>query len=190
MTNQSPSVHWTASAEALLPELIDLRWAIHAEPTVGARYVAYHGQGERLAGLPLEYREGPSTTRSVAVLRGPANADAQCCFEATWTPYRSTRTTSFRSGPGSPAQCTPVATTCMWPCSSAPPRRSARVARHPPARCFHVPARRVGLPRRAMHGRRWPTRSSVRRRFRLAHDGQRTHLAVHYLLVQYHAIGV
>ena len=58
-------------AEALLPDLIALRRAIHADPELGLqtpRTIAKVRQA--LAGLPLEYREGPSTSGIVAILRG------------------------------------------------------------------------------------------------------------------------
>jgi hippurate hydrolase len=65
---------FTAAAEAILPDLIDLRRAIHREPELGL-----HNPKTRdkilaaLSGLPMEWREGPSTTGLVGVLKGPAN---------------------------------------------------------------------------------------------------------------------
>ena len=58
-------------AEALLPDMIALRRAIHAEPELGLRTPRTMAKvREALAGLPLDYREGPSTTGVIAVLRG------------------------------------------------------------------------------------------------------------------------
>jgi amidohydrolase len=58
-------------AEALLPDMVALRRAIHAEPEIGLRTPKTMAKArEALAGLPLEFREGPSTTGVIAVLRG------------------------------------------------------------------------------------------------------------------------
>jgi hippurate hydrolase len=58
-------------AEALLPDMIALRRAIHAEPELGLNTPRTMAKvREALAGLPLDYREGPSTTGVIAVLRG------------------------------------------------------------------------------------------------------------------------
>jgi hippurate hydrolase len=68
--NQSVETLQRDSA-SLLPELVALRRAVHAEPELGlhtprtARKIR-----AALAGLPLEFREGPSTSGFVAVLRG------------------------------------------------------------------------------------------------------------------------
>src|SRR5258706_15486962 len=65
---------WTAAGEALLPEAIALRRAIHAEPELGLDLPKTTAKVKAaLAGLPLEIREGPSTSGLVAILRGPAN---------------------------------------------------------------------------------------------------------------------
>ena len=54
---------WTADAEALLPETVALRRAIHTEPEVGLHLPKTTARIKaELAGLPLEFREGPSTT--------------------------------------------------------------------------------------------------------------------------------
>ena len=61
---------WGAAGEAELPGTIDLRRAIHADPEIGldcGRTTAKIKAA--LAGLPLEYREGPSTSGLIAVLR-------------------------------------------------------------------------------------------------------------------------
>jgi hippurate hydrolase len=66
--------HWIEAADALLPDMIDLRRAIHAEPEIGLHNPLTTAKAKAaLAGLPLEYVEGPSTTGFVAILRGPAN---------------------------------------------------------------------------------------------------------------------
>src|SRR6202789_1661146 len=65
---------WAAVGEALLPEAIKLRRAIHAEPELGLDLPKTTAKVRAaLAGLPLEIREGPSTSGLVAILRGPAN---------------------------------------------------------------------------------------------------------------------
>ncbi|MEJ0066832.1 MAG: M20 family metallopeptidase [Caulobacteraceae bacterium] len=65
---------WAAVGEALLPEAVRLRRAIHAEPELGLDLPKTTAKVKAaLAGLPLELREGPSTSGVVAILRGPAN---------------------------------------------------------------------------------------------------------------------
>lgn len=64
-------IDWSQVGEAQLPEVITLRRAIHADPEVGLRTPRTIDKVKAaLAGLPLEYREGPSTTGLIAVLRG------------------------------------------------------------------------------------------------------------------------
>jgi amidohydrolase len=63
-----------SEAVARLPEMIALRRAIHADPELGLSLPKTSAKVKQaLAGLPLEYREGPSTTGMVAVLRGSGN---------------------------------------------------------------------------------------------------------------------
>jgi hippurate hydrolase len=65
---------WTAAGEAGLAEAIALRRAIHAEPELGLDLPRTTAKVKAaLAGLPLEIREGPSTSGVMAILRGPAN---------------------------------------------------------------------------------------------------------------------
>lgn len=65
---------WRDDAENLLPDLIELRRAIHREPELGLQNPKTLAKIKAaLTGLPLEYREGPSTTGLLAVLRGPSN---------------------------------------------------------------------------------------------------------------------
>jgi len=65
---------WTAAGEALLADAVALRRAIHAEPELGLDLPKTTAKVKAaLAGLPLEIREGPSTSGLVAILRGPAN---------------------------------------------------------------------------------------------------------------------
>ena len=62
---------WTAVGEAELPEVIALRRAIHADPEIGLHCPRTAEKIKAaLAGLPLEIREGTSTTGFVAILRG------------------------------------------------------------------------------------------------------------------------
>ena len=68
------STDWRDDAEHILPDLVDLRRAIHAEPELGLQNPKTLAKIKyALAGLPLEFREGPSTTGLIATLKGPAN---------------------------------------------------------------------------------------------------------------------
>ena len=68
------SYDWPTQAAAELPGMIALRRAIHAEPELGLMNPKTRDKVKAaLAGLPLELREGPSTTGIIAILRGPAN---------------------------------------------------------------------------------------------------------------------
>jgi hippurate hydrolase len=65
---------WASAGEHGLHEAIVLRRAIHAEPELGLDLPKTTAKVKAaLAGLPLEIREGPSTSGLVAILRGPAN---------------------------------------------------------------------------------------------------------------------
>jgi amidohydrolase len=65
---------WKQQGETLLEELVALRRAIHAEPELGLHTPKTTAKAKQaLAGLPLEIREGSSTSGFVAVLHGPAN---------------------------------------------------------------------------------------------------------------------
>ncbi len=62
---------WSSAAEAELDGVISLRRAIHADPEIGLHCRRTTEKIKAaLAGLPLEYREGPSTSGLVAILRG------------------------------------------------------------------------------------------------------------------------
>ena len=62
---------WTAMSEAELDGVVSLRRAIHADPEIGLDCVRTTAKIKAaLAGLPLELREGPSTSGLVAILRG------------------------------------------------------------------------------------------------------------------------
>ena len=65
---------WTRAGEAGLDEAVALRRAIHAEPELGLDLPKTTAKVKAaLAGLPLEIREGSSTSGVMAILRGPAN---------------------------------------------------------------------------------------------------------------------
>lgn len=65
---------WTSAGEALLPDAIALRRAIHEEPELGLHLPKTTEKVlKALEGLPLEIRQGPSTTGVLAILRGSAN---------------------------------------------------------------------------------------------------------------------
>ncbi|MEO7247968.1 MAG: M20/M25/M40 family metallo-hydrolase, partial [Novosphingobium sp.] len=60
-------------ARGLAGEIVALRRAIHAEPELGLHTPRTRDKVRAaLADLPLEWREGPSTTGLVAVLKGGA----------------------------------------------------------------------------------------------------------------------
>jgi amidohydrolase len=90
---------WVAVGERLLPDAIQLRRAIHAEPEVGLDTPKTTARVKAaLAGLPLEIREGPSTSGVMAILRGPDNGrtvllrgdmDALPLTEDTGLPFAS-----------------------------------------------------------------------------------------------------
>ncbi len=66
--------NWTIDAEAILPDLVALRRAIHVEPELGLQNPKTLAKiKDALAGLPLELREGPSTSGLIAILRGSDN---------------------------------------------------------------------------------------------------------------------
>ena len=62
---------WTSAGEAELERVIELRRTIHADPEIGLDCRRTTDKiKQALAGLPLELREGPSTSGLVAILRG------------------------------------------------------------------------------------------------------------------------
>src|SRR3954469_509284 len=62
---------WSAAGAAELEGVVALRRAIHAAPELGLDCGRTSAKiREALAGLPLELREGPSTSGIVAILRG------------------------------------------------------------------------------------------------------------------------
>ena len=64
---------WGTLAEVELADVIELRRAIHADPEVGLHCPRTTDKLKAaLVGLPLEIRQGPSTTGFVAILRGGA----------------------------------------------------------------------------------------------------------------------
>lgn len=91
---------WLRIATALQPDTVALRRAIHREPEIGLSNPLTTAKVKAaLAGLPLELREGPSTTGVVAVLRGAkpgrtvllrGDMDALPMPEDVDLPFRST----------------------------------------------------------------------------------------------------
>lgn len=89
-----------ASAGKLVPDLVELRRRIHAEPELGLHLPAtQRAVIEALSGLDLEITEGRSLSSVTAVLRGGqpgptvllrADMDALPITEAADVPYRST----------------------------------------------------------------------------------------------------
>lgn len=100
MLNTETITDWTAAGEAELDDVVTLRRAIHADPEIGldCRRTTEKLKAA-LAGLPLEIREGPSTSGFVAVLRGGGDngravllrgdMDALPMPEETGLPYAS-----------------------------------------------------------------------------------------------------
>ena len=67
-------IDWKHDAAAILPDLVSLRRAIHAEPEIGLHNPLTTAKIKAaLAGLPLSFAEGPSTTGLVATLKGSGN---------------------------------------------------------------------------------------------------------------------
>ena len=100
--NNSTGTHlWNDAGQSLLPEMIALRRAIHEEPELGLNTPATaQRSNRRLPSLPLEIKEGPSTTGFIAKLQGPANGrtvllradmDALPMREDTGLPFASRR---------------------------------------------------------------------------------------------------
>ncbi|MBB4934771.1 hippurate hydrolase [Lipingzhangella halophila] len=99
-TTAAPAERFTAGGTALLPELVALRRAIHAEPEVGLRLPETQRKVlAALAPLDLELHTGTALSSVVAVLRGArpgptvllrADMDALPLQEATSVPFRST----------------------------------------------------------------------------------------------------
>jgi len=90
---------WLEAAQALQSDTVALRRAIHAEPELGLQTPKTMAKvREALAGLPLEWKTGGSTTGAVAVLRGArpgrtvllrGDMDALPMPEDTGLPFRS-----------------------------------------------------------------------------------------------------
>lgn len=73
MPSPAPDSALLTAAEDLAGDLIALRRAIHAEPELGLHTPKTMAKVRAaLAGLPLDWREGPSTTGMVATLTGGA----------------------------------------------------------------------------------------------------------------------
>lgn len=88
-----------AEAESILPEIVELRRSIHREPELGLQTpMTIAKVRAALEGLPLDYRQGPSTTGVVAVLKGASDertvllrgdTDALPMSENTGLPFAS-----------------------------------------------------------------------------------------------------
>lgn len=89
-----------ADARAIADRIVTLRRAIHAEPELGLDTPKTRDKVRaELADLPLEWREGPSTTGTVAILKGTrpgrsvllrGDMDALPMREETGLPFAST----------------------------------------------------------------------------------------------------
>ena len=101
-------IDWTHPAQAALPGMTALRRAIHAEPELGLHNPRTAEKiMAALAGLPLEFRTGPSTTGIIATLKGPANGR---------TVLLRGDTDALPMPAPFLAPCTPVGTIPMSPC--------------------------------------------------------------------------
>ena len=96
-----PMTDLLAEAAALSPEITALRRAVHAEPELGLHTPRTRDKiRAALADLPIEWREGPSTTGLVGLLRGGrpggrrvllrGDTDALPMPEETGLPFAST----------------------------------------------------------------------------------------------------
>ena len=91
---------WIQAAQSVQTETIALRRAIHAEPELGIHTPKTMSKVRAaLAGLPLEWKTGSSTTGAIAVLRGArpgrtvllrGDMDALPMPEDTDLPFKST----------------------------------------------------------------------------------------------------
>jgi hippurate hydrolase len=69
--DRTDDTDWTAAGEAELETVVELRRAIHADPEIGLDCRRTTAKiRAALEGLPLEFREGPSTSGLIAILRG------------------------------------------------------------------------------------------------------------------------
>ncbi|MGN6148493.1 MAG: M20 metallopeptidase family protein, partial [Rhizomicrobium sp.] len=69
-----PISEWVEAGQALLPDMIKLRRAIHEDPEIGLMNPKTTAKAKAaLAGLPLEIYDSTSTTGFIALLRGPSN---------------------------------------------------------------------------------------------------------------------
>ena len=170
---------WTAAGADELPDLIELRRAIHADPEVGLHCPRTTDKAKAaLAGLPLEIREGPSTTGFVAILRGGRGAagdngrtvllrgdmDALPMQEETGLPFASRNAGAMHA-------CGHDSHTAML--VGAARALCARADSLPGTVVFMFQPGRRGASRRAVHDRRWAARrSGARRGVRAPHLAQ------------------
>ena len=71
MSLDEMAADWRGAADSVFDEVVTLRRAIHADPEIGLQCPRTSARIKAaLAGLPLEFREGTSTTGFVAILRG------------------------------------------------------------------------------------------------------------------------
>ena len=72
------STDWQAVGEVQLPDMVELRRAIHADPEIGLQCPRTTDKAKAaLAGLPLEIRDSTSTTGFVAILRGSSGGNGR-----------------------------------------------------------------------------------------------------------------
>ena len=161
-------------ARGIADRITALRRAIHAEPELGLETPKTLAKVRaELAGLPLEWREGPSCTGAVAILNGGkagrsvllrGDMDALPMTEETGLDFASTVAGRMHA-------CGHDTHTAML---AGAARILAGARRHAAGRsALHVPAGRGGLSRRALHARRGPARSAAGRRLRAPHHAQR-----------------
>ena len=144
---------WMEAAQAVQADTVALRRAIHAEPELGLRLPKTTAKVRAaLAGLPLEWKTGPSTT-GVSPCCAAREPGARCCCAATWTRCRCPRTPACRSArsvEGTMHACGHDTHTAMLAGGRA--RCCAPGATSSPARCCSCssPARKAGTARRFM----------------------------------------
>ena len=157
-------IDWGAAADAELDDVVELRRAIHADPEIGLHCDRTTAKlRAAIAGLPLEIHDSKRPAASSRSCAAGATMAAPCCCAATWTRCRCRRTPAchFASqGAGRDARLRPRRAFAMLVgAARALCAAQGRAARHGRV---HVPARRGGLSRRALHDRGRAARRSPR----------------------------
>ncbi len=174
MNQQVRITDWLEGSHAMKSETIALRRSIHREPELGLKTPKTLAKvNAALAGLPLQFKSGPSTTGLIAILEGARPGRTVLLRgDMDALPMPEDTTSSFVRRLRRDA--------CVRPRRA---HRDARVRREADVRTtrstrrtrdVHVPARRRRLARRALHDRRRLARQSRRRTRRSRSTSRRT----------------